>query len=68
MNVGLYFLILFLAKVMDNALSTAKTIFVQRNRSILAGIALALSNFIYLCITNAQQKVFPQGQSNSKRE
>ena len=36
---------------MDNALGTAKTIFVQRNRSILAGIALALSNFIYLCIT-----------------
>ena len=51
MNSILYFLILFLAKVMDNALSTAKTIFVQRNRSLLAGIALALSNFIYLLIT-----------------
>lgn len=47
----LYFIILFLAKVADNALSTAKTIFVQNNRSMLAAIALALSNFIYLCIT-----------------
>lgn len=47
----LYLLILFLAKVIDNMLGTAKTIFVQRNRCILAGTALGLSNFIYLCIT-----------------
>lgn len=43
--------ILFLAKMLDNALGTAKTILVQRNRCILAGIALALSNYIYFCIT-----------------
>lgn len=47
----IYFAILFLAKVLDNALSTAKTILVQHNRCLLAGIALALSNFIYFCIT-----------------
>lgn len=43
--------ILFFAKVLDNSLGTAKTILVQHNKSIMAGIALALSNFIYFCIT-----------------
>lgn len=47
----IYLVILFLAKVLDNALGTAKTILVQHNRSILAGIALGLSNFIYFLIT-----------------
>lgn len=46
-----YFGILFIGKVLDNALSTAKTILVQNNKCILAGIALACSNFIYFCIT-----------------
>lgn len=46
-----YLLALFVAKVFDNALGTAKTILVQRNRCILAGIALGFSNFIYLSIT-----------------
>ena len=43
--------ILFVAKVFDNMLGTAKTILVQRNRCVLAGLSLAVSNFIYLCIT-----------------
>lgn len=43
--------ILFLAKVLDNTLNTAKTILVQRNRCLFAGVALGLSNFIYLSIT-----------------
>ena len=43
--------LLFLAKVVDNALSTAKTILVQRNHCILAGVSLAASNCIYLCVT-----------------
>lgn len=47
----IYLIILFLAKVLDNALGTAKTILVQHNRSVLAGIALGLSNFIYFLIT-----------------
>ena len=46
-----YMFILFLAKVLDNTLNTAKTILVQRNRCRLAGVALGLSNFIYLSIT-----------------
>ena len=44
---------LFLAKMLDNALSTAKTILIQRNRCLLAGICLAVSNYIYLLITKA---------------
>ena len=51
MSGSIYFLFLFLAKVLDNALGTAKTILVQRNRCLLAGIALGLSNFIYMYIT-----------------
>ena len=47
----LYLFILFFAKVLDNTLGTAKTILVQRNRCLLAGVALGLSNFIYLSIT-----------------
>lgn len=47
----LYLVVLFLAKVLDNTLGTAKTILVQRNRCVLAGVALGLSNFIYLSIT-----------------
>ena len=44
---------LFLAKMLDNILGTAKIILVQRNRSILAGLSLGLSNFIYLSITKS---------------
>ena len=42
---------LFLAKVLDNALSTARTILVQRNRPLLAGLALTVSNLLYFWIT-----------------
>lgn len=51
MTTAFYMFILFLAKVLDNTLNTAKTILVQRNRCLLAGVALGLSNFIYLRIT-----------------
>lgn len=43
----LYFFALFIAKVVDNALNTTKTIMVQRSRWILAGVAVVLSDFIY---------------------
>ena len=43
--------VLFVAKMLDNALGSAKTILVQRNRCLLAGLSLALSNYIYFCIT-----------------
>lgn len=51
MSSFLYMAFLFVAKMLDNALNTAKTILIQRNRCLLAGIALALSNYIYLVIT-----------------
>lgn len=51
MTTAFYMFILFLAKVLDNTLNTAKTILVQRNRCLLADVALGLSNFIYLSIT-----------------
>ena len=51
MTTAFYMFILFLAKVLDNTLNTEKTILVQRNRCLLAGVALGLSNFIYLSIT-----------------
>jgi len=51
LTTAFYMFILFLAKVLDNTLNTAKTILVQRNCCLLAGVALGLSNFIYLSIT-----------------
>ena len=51
LNGALYMAFLFLAKMMDNTLSTAKTILIQRNRCLLAGVCLAVSNYIYLLIT-----------------
>jgi len=51
MTMIIHLAVLFVAKMLDNALGTAKTILVQRNRCLLAGLALALSNYIYFCIT-----------------
>lgn len=51
MTTFVHLAVLFIAKMLDNALGTAKTILVQRNRCGLAGIALTLSNYIYFCIT-----------------
>ena len=51
MTTMIHLAVLFVAKMLDNALGTAKTILVQRNRCFLAGIALILSNYIYFCIT-----------------
>lgn len=42
---------LFIMKVMVNALSTTKTIMIQRSRWILAGTAVILSDFISFWIT-----------------
>ena len=49
----LHLALLFGAKVLDNALGTAKTILIQRGRCILAGVSLAASNYIYYCITKS---------------
>lgn len=47
----LYLGVLFAAKVLDNALSTTKTIMIQRSRWILASLAMILSDFIYFWVT-----------------
>ena len=47
----IYFAVLFLAKVFDNALSTAKTILIQSSRWLLAGVSVVLSDFIYFWLT-----------------
>ena len=46
-------MILFLAKFLDNVLGTTKTILIQRGRCILAGAALAVSNYIAYSITKS---------------
>jgi uncharacterized protein YebE (UPF0316 family) len=50
LNQFLYLAALFGAKVLDNMLGTTKTLLTQRNKSILAGTALGLSNYIYMAI------------------
>ena len=47
----LFLVTLFIAKVIDNAINTSKTIMIQRSRWILAGFAVILSDFIYFWIT-----------------
>lgn len=44
-------IMLFLAKVLDNAIGTSKTIMIQRSRWLLAGLAAFTSDFIYFWIT-----------------
>ena len=50
MTFFLYYAALFYVKVFDNTLSTAKTILIQRNRSLLAGLTVAVSDFIYFML------------------
>ena len=45
------FVMMFLAKVVDNLLNTTKAIFIQRNKAIFAGVSLSLSTFIGYYIT-----------------
>ena len=49
----LHLAILFLAKFLDNVLSTTKTIFIQRGKCVMAGAALAVSNYIAYSITQS---------------
>lgn len=51
MIVLLDLVVLFVVKVLDNALGTAKTILIQKNKSFLAAVALAVSNFLYFKLT-----------------
>ncbi|NCC01274.1 MAG: hypothetical protein EOM34_11465 [Clostridia bacterium] len=47
----IYLVALFIAKVVDNALGTTKTIMIQRSRWVIAGFAVIVSDFIYFWIT-----------------
>ena len=47
----LYLGTLFFAKMLDNALGTTKTILIQRNKWIFAGLSVMLSDFIYFWVT-----------------
>ena len=38
------------AKIADNALSTVKTILIQRNKGLLAGISVMISSFLYFYV------------------
>ena len=55
----IYLSVTFLAKVIDNALSTTKTILIQRSRWLAAGIAVMASDFLYFWIT--KRVVFADG-------
>lgn len=58
---------LFLAKVLDNALSTTKTILIQRSRWVLAGIAVILSDFLYFWITKTITiTAYPETKAESR--
>ena len=45
-----YLALLFFAKVLDNTINTTKTILIQRNRCLLAGLSVVLSDFIYFTL------------------
>ena len=47
------FVLMFIAKVLDNALGTAKTILIQKNRPLAASVVLAVSNAIYFKIAKS---------------
>lgn len=63
----LYLGALFLAKVLDNALSTTKTVLIQRSRWVLAGIAVILSDFLYFWITKTITiTAYPETKAESR--
>ncbi|MDO4501419.1 MAG: hypothetical protein Q4B60_09160 [Erysipelotrichaceae bacterium] len=61
-NIYVYLMVLFIAKVIDNGLSTTKTLLLQRNRWLLSGICVFASTFIYFYIA----KVIVSATSNTE--
>ena len=45
--------IIFIIKVIDNVLSTAKTILVQKNKALLAGLTVFITQIIFYKLINA---------------
>lgn len=50
MTTFIYFTILFAVKVLDNTLNTTKTILIQRNRCLLAGLTVIVSDYLYFTL------------------
>ena len=50
MTEGLTLILLFFAKILDNALSTGKTILIQRNKGFLAGVSVMISSLLYFSV------------------
>ena len=48
-------IILSIIKIIDNILSTGKTILIQRNKAVLAGIFVAVSQIIFYKLINVAQ-------------
>lgn len=46
-------IIVFIVKVIDNILSTGKTILVQKNKAVLASLTVIISNIIFYKLINA---------------
>ena len=46
-------IVIFIIKVVDNILSTSKTILVQKNKAILASITVIISNIIFYKLVDA---------------
>ncbi len=57
MNITLAFvlelLLIFIIKVIDNVLSTAKTILIQKNKSFIAGLTVFISQIIFYKLIDA---------------
>ena len=50
MTEGLTLILLFFAKILDNALSTGKTILIQHNKGFLAGVSVMISSLLYFSV------------------
>ena len=50
MTTFIYFTILFAVRVLDNTLNTTKTILIQRNRCLLAGLTVIVSDYLYFTL------------------
>ena len=46
-------ILIFIVKVLDNLLSTAKTILIQKNKAVLASISVIISQIIFYKLVNA---------------
>ena len=55
MNFFINILVVSFVKIIDNILSTGKAILIQRNKAVLAGIFVAVSQIIFYKLINVAQ-------------